>query len=340
MRSAVIGLGPHGQRILTVLKDIPTLEIAAVVDQQPEALAKLDLADTVKRYQSADELWSNGGTDLVCIATNGPSHEALALGAMRAGATHVLVEKPMATEAAACDRMIALADELGVRLSVNQSRRHDPLYRWLRDTIQSGEFGRPRAIWIQRPGIGLGCLATHSFDLAEFLLGLETRKVVAWVDEQRGDNPRGRQFVDPGGTVIMDMGPGIRGIVSQIEDGAGPMSVEVDLTAARIRLDERTGEVEIVHRDLSVKPGPGRPPAYSMISPPNGLSARINMMTMLRGVLDELLSSREPMDCDARFGKRAVEILAAAHLSDRRGNLPVPLPLVTQEERSLWLPVT
>ena len=37
--------------------------------------------------------------------------------------------------------MIDEAQRRGVRLSVDQSRRHDPLYRWLRDTIRSGELG-------------------------------------------------------------------------------------------------------------------------------------------------------------------------------------------------------
>ena len=105
------------------------------------------------------------------------------------------------------------------------------------------------------------------------------------------------------------------------------MSVEIDLTAARIRLDESTGAVEIIRRDISVKPGPGRPPLYEPLNLPEGLTAQINMHTMLRGVLEELISEIEPMECAAVHGKRAVEVLVAAHLSERQGNSPVELPL-------------
>jgi len=42
-------------------------------------------------------------------------------------------------------------------------------------------------------------------------------------------------------------------VIAQIEDGAGPMSVEIDLTAARVRIDEKWGEAEVIERDLAVE---------------------------------------------------------------------------------------
>lgn len=340
MKAAVIGLGPHGRRIVEVINDIEGVRLEAIVDRRESSLDAFDLPATVARYTSAESFWRAGGSELVCIATNGPSHAPLAVEAMEVGATHVLVEKPMATSVADCDRMIEEARNHGVRLSIDQSRRHDRFYRWLRTTIRSGDLGRPRALWVQRPGIGLGCLATHSFDLVEFLLDAQTKKVTAWVDEPKGHNPRGQQFVDPGGLVVMEFGPELRGVVTQIEDGAGPMSVEIDLTGGRVRIDETSGEVEIIRRDLSVKPGPGRPPRFDKMSLPVGIDARINMFDMLQGVLEELVGEDLPMECDAKWGRRAVEILVASHISSRRGSIPVELPLVSTEEQALCLPVT
>ena len=339
MDAAVIGLGPHGKRILAAMAAIEELQLAAIVDRDEGALAAVEVPDTVRRYADAEDLWAAGGTDVVCITTNGPSHAPLALAAMDAGARRVMVEKPMACSVAECRQMLQRARDRGARLSVDQSRRFDPMYQWLRAKIASGGWGGPRTVWIQRPGIGLGCLATHSFDLAVFLTGGTVRSVTAWVDAFIGPNPRGEKFVDPGGLVVLDMGPNLRAVINQVEDGAGPTAVEIDMTAARIRIDETFGTAEIIERDLSVKPGPGRPPAYSHVDLPDGISAKLNMPVMLEGVLRDLVGDG-PMLCDAVHGATAVEVLVAAVLSERDGHRPVGIPCESKEGAELWLPVT
>lgn len=324
---------------MSVLNQMPALELVAVVDYREKALFSKEVPASAARYRTAGELWARGGIDLVCVATNGPSHAELAIAAMKAGTRFVMVEKPMACSVAECERMIQSAQETGTRLSVNQSRRHDPFYRWLRRTIRSGTWGQPRNVWIQRPGIGLGCLATHSFDLACFLTHAQVRNVSGWIDEPLGRNPRGERFVDPGGLVVMDLGPGLRAVISQIEDGAGPMSVEIDLTGARVRLDEKLAAAEIVERNFSVKPGPARPPVFRVVEPPVGFEPKPDLFSMLRGVLEELVADG-PLECDPVHGRDAVEVLVAAHLSHRSGNVPISLPLLAREDRELWLPVT
>jgi predicted dehydrogenase len=325
----IVGFGPHGRRIADAV-----LVPAAVVDLRAEALEAAP-AWAMRCETLAEALLIQ--MDAVLITTNGPSHAPLAIEALEAGVPRVMVEKPMGCSVEECDRMIDVARRKNARLSVDQSRRHDPLYRWLRDQLRAKTWGDVRAIWIQRPGIGLGCLATHSFDLVRFLVDGEVRRVTAWVDAPKGKNPRGAEFIDPGGLVVLELDQ-CRATIAQIEDGAGPMSVEIDCTAGRVRVDERTGAVEIVARDLSVKPGPNQKAAYATTSPPAEIATKPDMAVMLRGVVGELMGDG-PMDCDAVHGRAAVEILVAAHLSARRGNVPVALPL-EGDDRKLWLPVT
>lgn len=336
MKAAVIGLGGQGRRVVEVLRDLPGIQLVAVVDPRDAALNGVDVSGAA-RFRSADDLWGSGGADLVCITTTAPSHAPLAHAAMAAGARFLMVEKPMACSAAECDAVIRAAVDAGVRVAVDQGRRHDPAYRWLRDEIQSGRWGEVRCIFIQRPGIGLGCLGTHAFDLAMFLSGRPAESVSAWVDAALGTNPRGKEFVDPGGLVVLGMGP-VRAVVAQIEDGSGPMSVEVDLTGARVRVDEKNAQIEVIERDLSVKPGPDRPPVFRVDDRPRALNWRSDLKAMIRGVLTDLIGSGS-IDCDGRTGLAAVEILAAAHLSSSRQHVPVALPL-TGADRELWLPVT
>jgi len=332
-------MGPHGRRIVDVIARFEQVELAAVVDRSEQALAYDKLPSNTARVQSTDKLWSAGGIDLVCVATNGPSHAALAAEAIAGGARYLMVEKPMACSVAECEQIIAEATKAGTRLAVDHVRRHAPAYIWLRQRIASGDWGQARAIWMQRPGIGLGCNAVHSFDTVRFLTGREVRRVTAWVDEPIGKNPRGPDFVDPGGLVVLDMGRDLRAVVAQIEDGSGPTAVEIDMTAARIRLDEQSGAIEIIERDLSVKPGPGRPAAYAGVEAPAGLSAKTDMLLMIQGCLADLLGEA-PVASDGAQGQATVEILVAAHLSQRRGNVPIDVPLTSLSDRKEWLPVT
>lgn len=339
MKAAVIGMGPHGLRVAQAIQRIPALELAAVVDRQTDVLERLDLPETVRRCTSLEEMTAVGDIQLVSVATNGPSHAALSLAAIQAGARRVMVEKPMACSLAECDQILEAARQTGTRVAVDHVRRYSQIYLWLRDQIASGVWGEVRAIWMQRPGIGLGCNATHSFDAVTMLAGRPVKHVTAWVDPPKTKNPRGEQFVDPGGLVIMDLGDNVRATVAQIEDGAGPTSLEIDLTAARVRMDERSGEVEIVERDLSVKPGPGRPPVLNYVKPPENISTKLDLVEMIRGCLEDLAGDGA-IYSDGVSGRSSVEVLVAAYLSHRRGNLPVALPLVDSEALELWLPVT
>lgn len=339
MRAAVIGMGPHGRRIVKALLALPEIELTAVVDQSEEALATAELPAGAARYRSDQDLWSRGDVELVCVATNGPSHAALSLAAMEAGARFLLVEKPMACSLAECDQIVAKAAATQTRVAVGHTRRYAPGYRWVRERMASGVWGQVRALWMERPGIGLGCNATHSFDLMTFLADRAVERVTAWVDPPIGKSPRGEQFVDPGGLVIMELAGGVRAVVAQIEDGAGPMSAEIEMTAARIRMDEQSGAIEIIERDLAVKPGPNRPAAYQRADVPTGLTAKTDMVTMTRDCLADLISGR-PLLNDIEDGRIAMEVLVAAHVSHRHGNVPVTLPVAAREDRELWLPIT
>jgi predicted dehydrogenase len=63
--------------------------------------------------------------DAVLVATPDRSHLALATTALRAG-KHVLVEKPLADNAAGAEELAELAADSGLKLQVGAMKRHDP----------------------------------------------------------------------------------------------------------------------------------------------------------------------------------------------------------------------
>lgn len=107
--------------------------------------------DTSKltRYTEFDALIADPSIDLVDICSPPDLHEEMAVKALRAG-KHVLVEKPIALETAAADRMVAAARKAGKFLMVGQVLPFFPEFRYLYETVQSGKYGRLRAAHFRR----------------------------------------------------------------------------------------------------------------------------------------------------------------------------------------------
>ena len=61
-------------------------------------------------------------------------------------------------------------------------------------------------------------MATHSFDLANYIFDCFPLKVTGWVDKPVNINPRGSHFIDPGGLVVLDYGNDKKAIISQVEN--------------------------------------------------------------------------------------------------------------------------
>lgn len=338
MRAIVIGAGPHGRRIIDAASAIDAVHSVEVVDNNPEALADPRLPIAARRHTSLEAAAESGPLGLVCIATNGPTHASLALAAMEAGASHLLVEKPMACSLPECDSIAAAATRTNCVVAVDHPRRTTPVYRWVAERIASGQWGALRAMWVQRPGIGLGCLATHSYDLVRLLSGAEIERVTGWVDPERGANPRGPSFHDPGGLAVLELSDGSRATVAQIEDGAGPMSIEVLTTLSRVRVEERDGSVDVIVKDAAVKKGPDQPARFEQVEIPEALRSKRVLRTEIQWLLEGLIHGHPA--ATIADGHASVEALVAVHLSHARGNAPVALPLHSDPGRDLWLPVT
>ncbi len=150
-----------------------------------EAIARvpeIEFAGTISREAIATAL-HNPEIDAVdlCIPTD--LHSSLAIQALRSG-KHVLVEKPMALNAASCTEMIAEAEKHNRILMVAHVLRFSPAYLALEkalpvETVRSASFrrqcGRPDwAAWLHDParsGGGAFDLLIHDADMALHLFG-------------------------------------------------------------------------------------------------------------------------------------------------------------------------
>jgi len=106
----------------------------------PRGSAETDLSD-VATYASYEELLADPKVDLVDICLPTDQHEEVAVAALKAG-KHVLLEKPIAVELDAADRIVSAAKESGQLFMVAQVLPFFPEFRWLRETVQSGKYGK------------------------------------------------------------------------------------------------------------------------------------------------------------------------------------------------------
>jgi predicted dehydrogenase len=88
-----------------------------------------------------DDALENPQVQCVIVASETNKHADLCVAALGAGKA-VLLQKPMATTLADCDRIIAAAEASGAWCNLAFQMRHDPQNIAMRDLVRSGAIGR------------------------------------------------------------------------------------------------------------------------------------------------------------------------------------------------------
>ena len=188
IRLAFAGAGFIANYHARAARRIPGVELAAVVNLYDEPMTEFAARYGIPRtYHKLDDLLADGGVDAISINTPNALHAPQAIAALQAG-LHVLVEKPMAMNAAEAGAMLAASRQAGKTLMVGHCWRFDPEVRWLKAQVDAGKLGKiirtkgygvhanwgPAGWFTQKPLAGGGALADmgiHALDTARFLLG-------------------------------------------------------------------------------------------------------------------------------------------------------------------------
>jgi predicted dehydrogenase len=162
------------------------LELVAVVNHKADSMAEFGTRFGITRqYETVEALLKDGGIDALVVSTPNYLHAPQTIAALNAG-IHVMVEKPMALNAAEAQQMNAAAEKSGALLMVAHCWRFDPDVLWLKE--QSSKLGRiirtkgygvhthwgPGGWFTQKQFAGGGAMADmgiHALDTARFLLG-------------------------------------------------------------------------------------------------------------------------------------------------------------------------
>ena len=150
IRLAVIGCGSVVQQYhLPALAAVPALQLAGLVDVNPQILAQVQARWPTKQaladYRDLRDL------DAVLIASPHSLHAAMAEHFLAQG-IHVLVEKPMVLHSAEAEQLIALARDRQAVFAVGVFRRFYPVSRLVKAMLQQQWLGGVVAVDAEEGG--------------------------------------------------------------------------------------------------------------------------------------------------------------------------------------------
>lgn len=288
LRVGLLGTGPwarstHGP----ALAAHPGVDLVGVWGRRPEAAAEAAGPLGARPYADADALIAD--VDAVAVALPPAIQAPLAARAARAG-RHLLLDKPLATTVEAAREVADAVEAAGVRSLVFFTLRFAPAAaRWIAEQAAAGDWFTARADWygaVFPPDAGTPAASPFA------------------------DSPWRR---DKGG--LWDVGPHALSVLLPVLGDA------TEVHAAR-------GPRDTVHLTLRHESGASSTALLTLSAPPEAAGVTVEFRgahgvaaypqdlagsatDALSAAVDALVSG-EPHACDARFGARVTEILAAA----------------------------
>lgn len=201
----MIGVGGIAQGHVNRLLANANAEIVAVCDPSvvsvektiKNAAGKLDKA---AQYEQYTDLLEKSKPDAVVICSRHSDHFQQIIDSLDSGA-HVLTEKPLVNHVADALVVVERQKQTGKVVGIAYQRHTDPVFRFIRETIASGEFGKVQALavlqqqgwkkgttgsWRQDPvlsgGGQINDSGSHLVDILLWTTGLSPEQVAANID--------------------------------------------------------------------------------------------------------------------------------------------------------------
>lgn len=151
-----IGAGAIARTHIDHLLKLPNVQVTCAADVSQASLDLLKQKYNIDAlYTDYRKLLAEQEVDAIDVCTPNSLHAECTIAAFNAG-RHVMVEKPMAMNAAEAQRMLDASKKAKKKLIIGFQFRFDARTKVIRDQIESGSFGKilyVRAQWLRRRGI-------------------------------------------------------------------------------------------------------------------------------------------------------------------------------------------
>jgi predicted dehydrogenase len=283
LRVGLLGTGPWARTThAPALAAHPGVDFTGVWGRRPEAAADLAGRFGARPYADPDALIAD--CDAIAVALPPALQAPLAAGAARAG-KHLLLDKPMATTVADARAVADAVTEGGVRAVVFFTLRFDPgPAGWIRAQAAAGGWFTGRADWYG---------AVFSAEASPYAAS-------PWRREKGG---------------LWDVGPhALSVLLPVLGDVTGVGAARGPGDAVHLTLRHDSGASSTALLTLTAPPAAAGVAvefrgAHGTAALPDGLGGGAPAAF---GHAIDALTAAEPHPCDARFGLRVTEILAAA----------------------------
>lgn len=165
-----------------------------------------EYAPNARIVDNWQDILADQAIDVVDITPHPDVRLPMVEAALKAG-KHVLSQKPFVTDLETGERLVALADEHGVKLAVNQNGRWAPHLSWMREAVKAGHVGTLQSChcnchwdhnWTKGtsfeevPSLILYDFAVHWCDFLTSVAGDRIQSVVATEGFAIGQDPKVR----------------------------------------------------------------------------------------------------------------------------------------------------
>ena len=344
LRVGVVGCGYWGPNLVRNFARNGKSQVHAVCDRQYERASRVAAEYRIPMVtDNVDELLLSPEIDLVVVATPTFSHFDLARRAIVAG-KHVLVMKPLATQAAQAEELTALAAKQGVLLAVDHTFIFTGAVKKMKELMAAGEIGEVYYFDSVRINLGLiqadvnvvWDLAPHDVSIMDYVLGGEPRAVSATGAAHGGSPMENIAYLTvwyPNSLIahvhVNWLAPAK--VRRTIVGGSKKMMIYDDM--------ESSEKLKVYDKGFSVSPGSDENEYQFMVSYRSGdmhapkLDSREALAVQVDNIVNATMG-KESLLVDGRAGWRVVRILEAAQKSIREGGTPVPIDNVAARSRT------
>jgi len=328
----------HANVYCQVMQRFDDVELIANWDDNEARGRQAAQAFGLEYRANVDDLLQDPRIDAVIITCETNRHAEFVERAAAAG-KHILLQKPMATTLADCDRIIAAVRQAGIKFSMAFQMRHDPVNKKIKELLDQGAVGKVAIVrrrhslnvllnpefftgptrWHVDPVANVGMFfddASHAADWFLWLLGMP-RSVIAEID-----NVVTHVAPDDNGVAVFRFGKGEMGIL-----------LNSSTTVAAISTTEIYGDEGTIVQDYGDQPGAITPRPEGVaplklirkgdkewtefhLGIPHSQSERLAnvprpFIDYLRGLTDQTIGPEE--------GRKSVEMVLGAYRSAREG---------------------
>ena len=139
---AILGCGKVAHLHAKAVQNLQNANLAAVWSRTESSAIEFARRYKTKSFKNISQMITGKHIDLSIICTPHPFHRDPAMAAAKAG-SHVIVEKPLASELKDCDDIIEACKDNNVKLGVISQRRWYKPVKRVKEAIDAGKIGKP-----------------------------------------------------------------------------------------------------------------------------------------------------------------------------------------------------